>query len=332
MADLSAEALELMRRLSQLDRSGEGILDFLGEICKLCADISGANDAAVLLLDQDHSTLVVSACHGIDPDALRRVTFQPGEGIAGRVLETGETERHVDVMNDPQFVELPWQEGRIRSLMAVPIRNSNSVVGVVSLHATETGVFGESEQTWIELVARQLASDIENAWLEQTSCYDPLTSVLNRNYFLQRLDKECHRARRHASPLTLLAIDIDRFSAVNELHGRFVGDMVLREFARRLGEEVRSEDLLSRYGGELFLLLLPHTDRDAAERISERIRTGVMSRAFRSRRGAIPCTVSIGVAALEPASLPPEEFIERSLEGLRKAKRRGRNAVIVVDD
>ncbi len=329
MTDLSSKTLALLRRLSRLADSQPDIQTFLGEIARLSTEITGADSGAVLLLDKDAAVLVVTACHGLDDATAAQVTFQPGEGIAGRVLETGQTERFDDVIGEPQFLALPWQEGAIHSMLVVPIRTAERVVGVMSLHATAVGSFGDAEQAWIELLARQLAADIENAWLRETSWFDPLTRILNRGRFEERLDEETRRARRHVSNLSLLAIDVDQFHVVNEIHGQFVGDMVLREFARRVADEVRGEDILARWAGELFLCLLPHTDQEAAIKTAERIRVRVMQRAFRSRRGAIPLTVSVGVAVLQPGGSTPLEFVARARDALAAANREGRNRVAV---
>lgn len=329
MTDLSSKTLSLLRRLSRLAESQPDIQTFLSEIARLSTEITGADSGAVLLLDKDAATLVVSAAYGLDEASVKQVTFQPGEGIAGRVLETGRTERFDDVIGDPQFVAVPWQEGGIHSLLVVPIRTTERVVGVMSLHGERIGAFGDPEQAWIELLARQLASDIENAWLRETSWFDPLTRILNRSRFEERLDEEIRRARRHLSDMCLLAIDIDQFHVVNEIHGEFVGDMVLREFARRVADEVRGEDILARWEGELFLCLLPHTDETQAVKAAERIRVRVMQRAFKSRRGAIPLTVSLGVAPLEPGGTTPGELVGRASGALFQAKREGRNRVAV---
>jgi len=127
----------------------------------------------------------------------------------------------------------------------------------------------------------------------------------------------------------LLAIDIDQFSAVNELHGRFVGDMALREFARRIVEEVRAEDIVARWESELFVLVLPHTPVSAAEKLAERVRHRIQQRAFRSRRGAIPLTISIGVTGMGEGMARPEEMVARAREALAGAQRLGGNRISV---
>ncbi len=319
--------LTLIRQLSSLAETPADLPAYLQRIATLAAECTGADGSSLMLLDRDDSTLVMSATHGLAEDAIRRITFQPGEGIAGRVLETGRLERYDDVVGEPQFEPYAWQDGQIRSLLVVPVRSASRSLGVLSVHAAATGVFGDPEQAWLGLIARQVATDLENAWLRERSCYDPLTRVYNRAHCLGRLQEEVKRARRHGGELSLMSIDIDRFRTVNEIHGTFVGDMVLREFARRVADEVRGEDLFARWTSEEFFLLLPHTAGDAALRIAERVRMQVYQRAFRSRRGAIPLTVSVGVGWLDDDHDSVEAVIDRCREALGRAKRAGGNRI-----
>ena len=329
MTETERDTLRLLKQISELTSACEELVPFLEGMARLAAEIVDAEVSSVLLMDADDTGLVVSACHGMDEASLRRVSFEPGEGIAGRVLETGRTERFDDVVGDPQFIAFPWQDGKVHSLLAVPIRTVERVVGVLSVHCERVAAFDATHQAWLELLARQVASDVENAWLRETTRLDPLTRILNRVGCVERMDVEFRRCRRHAWPMAIQAIDIDQFCAVNELHGRFVGDMVLREFARRIADEVRGEDVLARWSGELFLLVLPQTPPGAAEKIAERIRLRIQQRAFRSRRGAIPLTISIGVAVTTENMARPSELVDLALKALATAKKAGGSRIAI---
>jgi diguanylate cyclase (GGDEF)-like protein len=321
---------ELLERIVGLADERQDLVVFLEAVAELARDLAGADAASVMLMDKSDSSLVVASCAGVDAEQLRRISFEPGEGIAGRVLESGATERYDDVIGEPQFVTFPWQEGRVHALLVVPVSTPDRVVGVLSLHAEQPARFGALQQAWTELLARQVAADVENAWLRETTRVDPLTRMLNRAGFRERLEIEYSRCRRHAWPLSLLAIDIDQFRAVNELHGRFVGDLVLRELARRVADEVRIEDVLARWEGELFVLALPQAPTAAAEKIAERICYRIQQRAFRSRRGAIPLTVSAGVATTGDGITRAAELIDRAQQALVEAQTAGGNRVAVV--
>ena len=125
---------------------------------------------------------------------------------------------------------------------------------------------------------------------------DSLTNVWNKRYFLDMINREFRRSLRAELPLTLLMLDMDHFKKVNDQHGHLVGDEVLREFALRLSNQLRQEDLLSRYGGEEFTITLIETGRERADIVARRCLKSISTAPFRTSAGEISCTVSIGGA------------------------------------
>ncbi|MFI5199996.1 MAG: GGDEF domain-containing protein, partial [Candidatus Limnocylindrales bacterium] len=121
-----------------------------------------------------------------------------------------------------------------------------------------------------------LAGRISEAWTLAT--VDPLTAVLNRQALIGRIDAELERASRYSRPLSLVLVDLDHFKRVNDTHGHSAGDTVLREFAAVLQAYVRAVDIVGRYGGEEFMLVLPETDADAAAAMAEKLRRVVAGR------------------------------------------------------
>lgn len=176
------------------------------------------------------------------------------------------------------------------------------------------------------------ADSIETAYHEtvySALTIDALTGAFNKSYLLDNLQREIARCGRHGRPLAVVMTDIDRFKSVNDMHGHLVGDEVLREFGRRLGETCRDGDLFTRYGGEEFCLLMPDTDIQDAADIAERCRAAVASEAFTTASGPLAVTASFGVEILKggvPAT--PESVIGAADERLYAAKESGRNRVI----
>ena len=158
---------------------------------------------------------------------------------------------------------------------------------------------------------------------------DPLTGVANRRRFLEQLGMELDRVRRLGDPATLLMLDVDHFKSVNDTHGHAAGDAVLQHLAElsRLG--LRRIDLFGRLGGEEFAILLPGTDRAGAQLFAERFRRQVADTPAQTARGAIPVTVSIGIAELGPADPDPDGPLARADAALYRAKQAGRNRVEV---
>src|SRR5690606_13160818 len=125
------------------------------------------------------------------------------------------------------------------------------------------------------------------------------TGVHNRRYFEQRLREEIDRALRKGSPLSCLLVDLDHFKAVNDRHGHLIGDVVLREVAEQIKDQLRLSDAMARYGGEEFAILLVQTDAGAARAIAERIRSRIAAQSFKLPGASrLDVTISIGVSTL----------------------------------
>jgi len=163
--------------------------------------------------------------------------------------------------------------------------------------------------------------------LQRLAAFDPLTEVLNRRAFMEFARRELSRARRSQEPCTLLMLDLDHFKRVNDEHGHAVGDRVLVECAAALRAALRAADLIGRYGGEEFCVLLPRTGLEEALETAERLRAAVAARPLGGLERSL--TVSIGAAPCatqDPLSL--DAAFARADEALYRAKARGRDRVV----
>lgn len=168
--------------------------------------------------------------------------------------------------------------------------------------------------------------------LARLAAYDELTGVFNRLGLSYILKAEVERSLRYQEALSALMIDIDHFKPVNDRYGHPAGDRVLRRIAGVISSTLRASDLLCRYGGEEFLVILPHTGLEQAREAGERICKEIERVPFRVGGGEIFLTVSVGAATLNPeAKAPGEEMIISSDEALYRAKREGRNRVRLAD-
>ena len=159
---------------------------------------------------------------------------------------------------------------------------------------------------------------------------DPLTGLHNRRYMSGQLSALVRRATHGGEPVAALLVDIDHFKRINDSFGHDIGDEVLREFAVRLATNVRAIDLPCRAGGEEFVVIMPDTSLDAAERVAERLRLHVSGSPFRVSRveELLQVTISIGVAATLGEGDTPEALLKRADEAVYEAKAKGRNVVI----
>ncbi|HET9199453.1 MAG TPA: GGDEF domain-containing protein [Dehalococcoidia bacterium] len=165
------------------------------------------------------------------------------------------------------------------------------------------------------------------ARLQELAVTDPLTGVYNRRQFYENLSTEYRRSRRYHRPLALLLIDVDHFKAVNDRHGHTVGDEVLKTLAQAMKRELRSIDVLARFGGEEFIVLLPETTTEAAVTVAEKLRRRAASTVFGVSGAGL--TVSVGVAGLEDAMSSEDDLVQAADQALYRAKERGRNRLAV---
>jgi two-component system cell cycle response regulator len=159
---------------------------------------------------------------------------------------------------------------------------------------------------------------------------DPLTGLHNRRYMAGQLGALVRRAARGGEPVAALLVDIDHFKRINDSFGHDVGDEVLREFAVRLATNVRAVDLACRYGGEEFVVIMPDTGLEVAQRIAERLRLHVAGSPFRMHgvEDPLSVTISIGVACTRLEEDSPDALLKRADEAVYDAKARGRNQVV----
>lgn len=180
-----------------------------------------------------------------------------------------------------------------------------------------------------ELVASKAQIERQNEELRRLATRDPLTGCLNRRAFFEKLESLFVRAQSETQPLCCIITDIDHFKSFNDRYGHAIGDQVLQVFSHSLGSGLRDDDLLCRYGGEEFCIVLPDVSIAEALVVADRLRSQVESRAGKGIRSTpgIRITASFGVAVLEASIADPVELIDRADQALYQSKRNGRNRV-----
>ncbi len=199
---------------------------------------------------------------------------------------------------------------------------------------TRSQKFAESETLQIEYTIGSLLYPLRNALMYRgavtRALTDPLTGINNRSSFEGTLQREVNLAQRHATPLALLVLDIDHFKRINDRFGHLIGDGILRDVARCAARCVRSTDILFRYGGEEFVILLSNTSKDGAHLLAERIRQAVYNLHCTHGDTDLSVTVSLGVACLGSGEDSTRLF-DRADRALYRAKQDGRNRVVLDD-
>ncbi len=252
------------------------------------------------------------------------------KGILRGVVNTGEPVRIFDVTKEPDFEPNP---GETKSFMAVPMISRGKVIGVMAARSTRMGAFLDQDEKIFSILAGSAALAVENALLHQKTqeltIVDELTGLYNFRYFSRKLSAEIRRAERYKQFLSLIMVDIDWFKRCNDNYGHLFGNRVLQDLAQRIKESVRDVDVVCRYGGEEFAVILPQTQKADAQTIGERIRHKVESADFISdaKDPRVKITVSLGVASYPENGKATKELIEKVDRALYLAKGRGKNLV-----
>ena len=261
-----------------------------------------------------------------------------------RALDTGQVVLVQDVLTDPLYhdVRAEWealgQAVPTRSAIALPFNLREQPAGVFFLRTTdEDPPLDHRDVDFAEQVIRaavaalEKAYDLENAVLgreqmKQLAETDPLTETYNRRALTEKLAQEVERANRYGTVLACLMVDLDNFKHINDAHGHLVGDSVLRQLAVILRREQRSVDIVSRYGGEEFVVLLPETAASGARIFAERILRRVSGHDFGDSGRPVHVTISVGIACYPDERAPDGESLLRLADSnLYKAKADGRN-------
>ena len=298
-----------------------------------------AEKGSLMLLEEATDELVVRVVHGlpdkrieqkINDGELRCGRFLRGEGIAGRVLQTGEPMRVDDVENDESFTKRE-ESHNVRSILCVPLKVDEETLGVINITNRRTGGrFGQEDLEILGALANQAAVAIARTRLYEAAITDELTGLFVRRFAMHRLGEELRRYRRYDQDLSVIMCDIDHFKEVNDTYGHQAGDAVIQSVSELIRQELRTDaDVAGRYGGEEFLLVLPHTEGDVAGFCAERIRSVLESQVIDIGEGrTLSKTMSFGVAQLAPEDTV-ESVLRRADEALYASKEGGRNRVTV---
>jgi len=174
----------------------------------------------------------------------------------------------------------------------------------------------------------QLEAMLHN--VEALAVTDPLTGLFNRRRFTDVLRREFAISRRYHNPLSCIMVDLDRFKRINDCHGHDAGDAVLKQIGKTLGESVREVDLVTRYGGEEFAMLLPHTPTDCCVVVAERLASKIRALSFEFQSTTVSLTASFGVATTTQIDGQDPELLVRAADtALYDAKQAGRDRVVV---
>ena len=326
-----AAELDALKRItfnltSNLDL--KSVLDaVVSEALHLVAD---AQESHIHLYDKDK--LIFGA--SLDKNGVkdRQMSIPRPEGLTRTVATQKQVMIVEDMHTHPLFIRAP--KPRTGSIIGIPLKFNDTIVGVMNLSKTTRGGFSASELRLLGLLADQAAVAISNASLHQTvsrqAYSDMVTGLPNRRALDERLEEEVIKARRTGNTFAVIMLDVDGFKAVNDTHGHLSGSRMLVEVARVLRSCVRDDDVLVRYGGDEYVVLLVGIDSGGGLKVAERIRRAVEDHRFLSREGArVRVTASIGLASYPEHAQDKSEILDLADRAMYRGKRSSRNVVYI---
>ncbi len=220
----------------------------------------------------------------------------------------------------------------VKSALNLPMLASDRVIGYAEIWDSRTErLWSEEEIQYCQTLANQAALVIDNVRLynqmQHLAVTDTLTGVYNRRGLLEHGQREINRAMRNARPLAAIMLDIDNFKQVNDSYSHAAGDQVLQTLALLCQENLREVDIIGRYGGEEFAILLPESDNDGAYLVAQRLRQSVAETPIHTQHGEISITVSVGVACTQGEISNLAVLLDLADTAMYEAKRAGRNLV-----
>jgi diguanylate cyclase (GGDEF)-like protein len=284
-----------------------------------------AQMGALYLIDDERKYLSLTAHRGYPSEFLEattRIELSSGNGliekvaISGRPAIIGDTSEHPDVGKTTLL--------EASSLAVIPLRSGGRVLGVLELVSRKRHNFPPEEVDLLSAIGDQIGIAVDNARLfEETrrfSVTDALTGVYNRHYLNQMFEREIKRAKRQNTKLSVLMADIDDLKYYNDRFGHLVGDEILKEIARILAKTVRETDVVTRYGGDEFLILMPETDEGAAHVALSRIDKALKEWNLAGGFEGTTVNLSMGVKTADGADL--DEIIKAADEEMYRTKRK----------
>ena len=327
---------KLVKLIKQLDiTSDDG--EFIHSINGICRSFFQYDKLTIAFSNKDNSSADIFLVDGFKEDIDKGDNFEIKNTIHGLAIIDNKT-----ICSNSWYEKFPemnrfLQNDRdlhsFKSILSVPIRINGKSIGVISLERIEGKMFSAIDINFLESLCGVFSTEVylKNKYnkVHLSAIHDGLTGLLNHNAFLKRFDEELSRADRFSQSLGLIVLDIDKFKNINDNYGHLYGDYVLKEVSNIISQNVRTIDVVGRYGGEEFSVLLVNTNIDDCIPMAQRIVDKISNKTFLKDGIASQITISAGMAGFPTHSDQLTNLIEKADKAMYETKSKGGNGVTI---
>ncbi|HUO13831.1 MAG TPA: diguanylate cyclase [Verrucomicrobiae bacterium] len=315
--------LAFLNNISRTAISSDDPGQMLGQIVEEIQRNFSFDHIGIGLLDYGTKEIEIKAEAGATAHAMgRRIPL--GTGILGRVARTGERA----LVQNAAPGNITGILADSRAVLCIPMTYGESLLGVLNIESRTEDAFSPQDVLILNTLADLLATALHNAFvfqkLQQQSITDGLTGIKTRRFFWEALSAEWKRASRSGRPFSVVLVDLDKFKEVNDTMGHFEGDLVLARVGRLLEQKSRQSNVVARYGGDEFIILMPETGAEQAQVLAERLRQWMLDDPMLAEHHI---TGSFGVASFPMHGFSIEDIIRVADAGMYVSKRSGGNQV-----
>ena len=292
------------------------------------------DEYSLLLRSNSNREFTVLSSFGFPKEYPTTLIIKTDDPIWGPVLREKKL-HYIAELTESHTTLAEIGHARSGSFLSLPLLSeSNSVFGVINLVREKPGHFSSQDIYLFDKITRQISSIIDKTIIfhkaKELAYCDALTGIFNRRYFDQRYQREILRAKRYNRTLSVLMIDIDHFKIFNDTNGHLLGDLILKKVSSLLENNLRRADVLCRYGGEEFVVILPEIDLEHAEFVAGKLRKAILAETFKGEKNQPTgkLTISVGVACFPENGEKAEAVLDKADQCLYEAKNAGRNMVV----